>query len=257
MAHHVYSDIYYDVPGSSGNDCLTITGPDTADIDNCTFDLTAYPRTEQDEIISLVKGAQVRIRNSVIYGGIKAILAGNGDHPVEDSEFGRLEMQNCIIIGSGRRCPEAQDGVRVTMDQCWIADWGLDFDVRAFGAWAHKGASIKATNCIFTQLTSPSLVEWFLDHINHIGQAVNTYGLKALLNSRTYVSGFRRALTADSGGTVWGRNCYRNSPSVIVDGCDSWMSTEEAAIRAVTISAACGRPPQFALEYFDLVRSAQ
>lgn len=254
MAHNIFRNLVFDAADSCGGDCLTLFGPDdTTDVYNCTFDLSEVPTELQDEAISLVKGAKVNISDSIIVGSIKAILAGNGDHPEEDAECGRLEMQNCIILGAGRRCPEAQDGVRVYMKNCWIADWGLRFDTRAFGAWAHKNASITAVDCLFTQSVPATfdLMRWFTDHMNHIGQAVNDSGLSALFKAKTYVSGFRRGLTADDGGTVTAINCYRNSPKILIENCSGYMDYDSALNRALHIAARCGLPKEFVRDYFN------
>lgn len=252
MTRNIYRNLVFDSADSSGGDCLTLFGPDQTDIYNCTFDLSEAPVESQDEAISLVRGAKVCIHDSLIVGSIKAILAGNGEYPEEDAERGHLEMHNCIILGAGRRCPEAQDGVRVYMKNCWIADWGLRFDTRAFGAWAHKNASITAIDCLFTQSVPATfdMRRWVVDHMNHIGQAVNDSGFSALFKAKTYVSGFRRALTADDGGAVTASNCYRNSPKIIIENCSDYMDYDSALNRAVHITRRCGLDEAFVREYF-------
>ena len=138
-------------------DALTLV-EDTV-INCCIFDFRNIPLSEQDEIVSGVDGPKVTIRNSLFLGGIKAMLAGNGDHLINDSATARWDLENCIIIGSGRRCPEAQDGTIVTMRKCWIHNWGHTFDVRAFGAWAHRGGKILAFEDYATLINAyPGLV---------------------------------------------------------------------------------------------------
>lgn len=48
------------------------------------YDFRACPKVDQDEVLSGVDGAVVRLSGVVILGGIKAVLAGNGDHPGND-----------------------------------------------------------------------------------------------------------------------------------------------------------------------------
>lgn len=193
-----------------------------------------------------VDGADVRLSGVVILGGIKAILAGNGDHPGNDVRYARWELEDCVIIGSGRRCPEAQDGTTVTMRRCWVHDWGSTFDVRAFGAWAHRGARIIAEDCLFTQSQQSQLWPWGLDLFtvmmdmgNHIGQAVNDNGLGALLRPRTYLPGPCRGLTADTGGLTLATRCYRNRPWIRVDGCNNYIDRAAARDIITRIATSC------------------
>ncbi|WP_298032474.1 hypothetical protein [uncultured Desulfovibrio sp.] len=215
-------------PASPGEDGLTVYGPGGAvEIVGRVFDFRGVPAADQDEVISGVDGSVVRLRGCVILGGIKAMLAGNGDHPVADAAGAHWELSDCAIIGSGRRCPEAQDGVTVTMRRCWVHDWGRAFDVRAFGAWAHRGGRIMAEDCLFTQsagLLGLGLGNTLRDVANHIGQAVNDYGLSALLRPRTYLPGVCRGLTADTGGLALATRCYRNRRWIRVEGCNDFAS---------------------------------
>lgn len=82
----------------------------------------------------------------------KGVLWGNGDYP-ETDPGAELVLEDCIVRDIGRRAPEAQDGVRVLMRRCVIRNWGVRsrFTVRAFAAWAHDGASIRAEDCVFWQ----------------------------------------------------------------------------------------------------------
>lgn len=210
-------------------DALTLV-EDTA-IDRCIFDFRSIPLSEQDEIVSSVNGPKVTIRNSLFLGGIKAMLAGNGDHLINDSATARWELEDCVIIGSGRRCPEAQDGTTVTMRRCWVHNFGQVFDVRAFGAWAHRGGKILAEDCLFTQsggLLSLGVKNTVVDLGHHIGQAVNDEGLKALLWPKTYRPGVARGLTQDNEGTVLSSRCYKNKPWICVENCSSFMKKDEA-----------------------------
>lgn len=210
-------------------DALTLV-EDTV-IDRCIFDFRSVPLSEQDEIVSSVNGPKVIIRNSLFLGGIKALLAGNGDHLINDSATARWDLKNCVIIDSGRRCAEAQDCTVVTMRKCWVHNWGRVFDVRAFAAWAHRGGKILAEDCLFTQsggLLSLGIKNTVLDLCNHVGQAVNDEGLKALLWPKTYRPGITRGLTQDNEGVVLSSKCYKNKPWICVENCSSFMKKDEA-----------------------------
>lgn len=196
------------------------------------YDWRGCPVNTQDEVLSSVDGASVTLKGVLILGGIKAILAGNDDHPINDSKFGRWELEDCIIIGSGRRCPEVQDGVKLSMKRCWIHDWGQTFDVRAFGAWAHRGGCIVAEDCVFTQSSGRlglGLRNTLVDLGNHVGQAFNDHGWKALFQPGTYQLGISRGLTSDSGGSILATRCYRNHSWIRVDNCAEFLSYEEAS----------------------------
>lgn len=219
-------------PETPEGDGLVASGPRTVtDVRQRVYDWRACPKDIQDEIVSGVDGAVVRLSGVVILGGIKAILAGNGDHPINDIRHARWHMEDCVIIGAGRRCPEAQDGTTVTMRRCWVHDWGQAFDVRAFGAWAHRGGRIVAEDCLFTQSggrLALGLRNSLADVAKHIGQAVNDNGLAALLRPRTYLPGVCRGLTADTGGLVLATRCFRNRPWIRIDNCDPFMSRDAA-----------------------------
>lgn len=219
-------------PESPEGDGLVAIGPHRmTSVLLSTYDWRSCPVDTQDEVISGVNGARVLLRSVVILGGIKAILAGNGDHPGNDSDLGHWEIEDCVILGSGRRCPEVQDGVSLTMRRCWIHDWGRHFDTRAFGAWAHRGGRIIAEDCLFTQssgLLGLGLRNTVVDLANHIGQAVNDEGLPALLRPRTYLPGICRGLTADTGGFVLATRCYRNRSWIRLENCDPYISRSEA-----------------------------
>lgn len=227
------------------DDGLTVYGSSQqpTDVRQRVYDFRRYPKADQDEVLSGVDGAVVRLSGVVILGGIKAVLAGNGDHPGNDVSYAQWLLEDCVIIGAGRRCPEAQDGAMVTMRRCWIHDWGRTFDVRAFGGWAHRGARIIAEDCLFTQ---SELWPWGLDVLtaikdvgNHIGQAVNDHSLSAMLSPRTYLPGPCRGLTADTGGLVLATRCYRNRPWIKIDGCNNYIDRAAARQIVAQIEAVC------------------
>lgn len=232
-------------PAKPKEDGLTVYGSDLqpTEVRQRVYDFRGCPKADQDEVLSGVDGADVRLSGVVILGGIKAILAGNGDHPGNDVRAARWLLEDCVIIGAGRRCPEAQDGATVTMRRCWVHDFGQTFDVRAFGGWAHRGARITAEDCLFTQ---SDLWPWGLDVLtaisdlgNHIGQAVNDNGLAALLRPRTYMPGPCRGLTADTGGLVLATRCYRNRRWIKIDGCNRYIDRAAARQVVAQIESVC------------------
>lgn len=231
-------------PAAPGRDGVTVNGADrgVVEIRNCIFDFRECPRAEQDEVVSGVNGAVVRMHGCVILGGVKAVLAGNGDHPGEDMDHARWDLDRCFIMGAGRRCPEAQDGATVVMRRCWIHDWGRMFDVRAFGAWAHRGGRIVAEDCLFTRsggLLGLGLRNTLTDICGHVGQAVNDYGLRAALRPGNWLPGACRGLTADTGGLVLATRCYRNRRWIRIENCDGWLDRAGALEIALDIEAAC------------------
>ncbi len=249
-------------PAKPGEDGLTVYGHNQPTVvSQRVFDFRGCRPADQDEVLSGVDGAEVHLSGVVILGGIKAILAGNGDHPGSDVHYARWLLEDCVIIGAGRRCPEAQDGTTVIMRRCWIHNWGRAFDVRAFGAWAHRGARIIAEDCLFTQsggLFGLGLSNTVMDVANHIGQAVNDNGLAALLRPRTYLPGVCRGLTADTGGLVLATRCYRNRPWIRIDGCNNYI--DRAAARRIVERINAGMPcaaheklGQSVVELFDAV----
>lgn len=218
-------------PASEGGDGVTARGPGMTIISDRIFDFRAVPATEQDEVISGVDGAVMRLERCLILGGIKALLCGNGDHPGMDVRCARWEIEDCAILGAGRRCPEAQDGAVVSLRRCWIHDWGQAFDVRAFAGWAHRGGTITAEQVLFTQsrgLLGLGLLHTLRDVFNHAGQSVNDYGPTALLRPRSWMPGVMRGLTADTGGLVLAHDCWRNHRWIRVDNCNDWLDAEQA-----------------------------
>ena len=229
-------------PTTPGGDGIIASGPGHVTvISDKVFDWRDVPTSQQDEVISSKNGANVRIQRCLIIGGIKALLAGNGDHPGNDARYARWDLEDCVIMDAGRRCPEVQDGVELTMRRCWVHNWGRRFDVRAFAGWAHRGGKIVAEDCLFTQedgLFSLGLRDTMIDLANHVGQAINDQGLAALLRLRTYLPGVCRALTSDTGGLALATRCYRNRSWIQLENCDPYLSRAEAIKIAERIDAA-------------------
>lgn len=216
-----------------GNDAVTCFGPGETIIEDCVIDFRALSPDEQDEGISGVCGARVVLRRCLLLGCKKALLAGNGDHPEEDAAGAEWLIEDCVLLECGRRCPEAQDGTKVTMRRCWIHDWGNRFDERAFGAWARTGAYIYAEDCLFTQSGGRfSLGLWctLKDVFSHVGQAVSMYGIGGIFRARSWLPGVCRGLTADEDGRVKAVRCYRNKSWIRIDGCESYIDEEQATL---------------------------
>lgn len=229
-------------PTTPEGDGIVASGPGHVTIiSDKVFDWRDVPTSQQDEVVSSEDGATVFIQRCIIVGGIKALLAGNGDHPVNDSRFSRWELEDCVIMDAGRRCPEVQDCVELTMRRCWVHDWGRAFDVRAFGAWAHRGGRLVAEDCLFTQsgsIFSLGLRTTIADIFAHIGQAWNDEGLPGLLRWQTYLPGVCRGLTSSTGGLVLATRCFRNRPWIRIDNCDPFISRRDAIVIAEHIDAA-------------------
>lgn len=150
----VIEDVYITAPVSRGGDGITVYGSDgPVVIRNCTVDLGRWPLDKLDEGLSGVDGARAEARMTKVCRVGKGVLWGNGDYPESDAARGELLLEDCIVRDIGRRAPEAQDGVRVTMRRCVIRNWGIRsrFSVRAFASWAHDGASIRVEDCVFWQ----------------------------------------------------------------------------------------------------------
>ena len=226
----------------SGADLVTCRGDwpgKTWHYKNCVFDFRNVPLGDQDEAFSVVYGATATLENCVIIGAKKAILCGTGD----DGDWGgRLTMRNCLILGCGRRTPEAQQGYTVTMDRCWIHNWGIEetFDVRAFATWAHDDAKITITNCIYTRNSglgsndARDIAEW-------IGWYTNEYGVLAAVGKDRYgLSGSLRAIEKIGGGTIIAEHNYRNQDDFVTGGDTCWsMTKNEADALIAALEAIC------------------
>ena len=225
-----------------GGDMIFFSGPHSPDnpykhddfehliVRNCILDLRSVPLAQQDEAISGVCGANVEMHHTLVIGAKKAMLCGNGDWPEQDRAHGEWLINGCVFINCGRRCPEAQDGVRVTMRNSWVHDWGYPpFSVRAFGAWARTGASIIAENCLFTQSAFFRLPfkEFFDDVGGHFGEAWNDRPSKL----RDYLlPGLCRGLTAARGAHVEATSCYTNKRWIRLENSRSPIDRRAAGV---------------------------
>lgn len=195
----------------------------------CVFDFRTVPLNKQDELVDMIFRSHATFNSCLFIGGIKAVLVGNGDHPSADAFATYASFYNCAFINCGRRCPEVQDGAIANMSHCWIHNWGVDaFNVRAFGAWAHRGASLYIDNCIFTRTKGLGFKNYWIDKYKHIGQAVKQDGIAALFKPSTYISGKWRGLTCDTYGTAIANLCYRNDKRIIINKCDEYIDKAKA-----------------------------
>lgn len=206
---HISGEVFTSPSFDLGGDCVQVFGSDGYTlIDGCIFDLTGVPLSGQDEAVDLIKGARADIRHCVFIGCKKAVLAGNGDWPDEDAAGGRVSLSQCVFIGCGRRCPEAQDGVRAFMSECWVHNWGAGcFDVRTFGAWSHRGATLTVKDSLFSRTRGLTRWHWTVDHANHIGEAINDGTLLDIFSSTSWISGADRGLDYSGGGLGTSYGC--------------------------------------------------
>lgn len=231
MAQITISGHVFTGPKTDKEDILNLRGPDDVYIvQDCVFDMRPAI-FKQDEAIDGVEGAKINLRRCLFINCEKTLLAGNGDYPEQDAAGAQWDIEDCFFLNSGRRCPDAQDGTKVSMRRCWVHNWGQAFDERAFGAWARTGASIQAQDCLFTQsgsVLSLGLCRTIVDIFSHVGNCMNMYGPLQIFNPDSYLPGVCRGFTADSGGTVRAQNCYRNKSWIHVDNCSNFISAEQA-----------------------------
>lgn len=199
-------------------------------IRNCIIDLSGTSLDMMDEAVSFTWGSSGLVENCVIKGAGKLILCGSGDQDRRAlEEHKSVTFKNCILEDFSRRGPEVQCGMKVTLENCLIKNWGdpRRFLVRSFGAWAHDGGELIIRNCVFEQ--GGLLTRNFLsDLVSHIGQAVNDSGIKSLLTWEAWLPGRCRGATATAGGSITCENCYKNHWWVKVQNLKSKMSFDEA-----------------------------
>ena len=210
-------------------------------IQNCVVDLSDCDLDDIDEALGITYGSSANVKNCVFRGAGKLILCGCGDKDKIHLEEGKeVVFENCIFENFGRRGPEVQDGMNITLRNCLIRNWGDPdrFDTRNFAAWAHHGGSIVCENCIFWQDTKERPT-WqnIKDKANHIGQAVNYAGVKALFEKKTYIPGVERGLIQTNDGAVYAKNVYRNKSWIYLDNVESYMPVDEALSRIEQLEA--------------------
>lgn len=199
-------------------------------VHDCIIDMSEA--TDVDEAAAVTWGSSATFRRCVIRGAGKLFLCGSGNADKREKEEGKtVTLIDCILEDFGRRGPEVQCGMSVYMEHCLIRNWGDPdhCDVRNFGAWAHDYGQIYAVDCVFWQdgFFRP-IGQFFRDICNHIGQAVNDEGLKALLYPSTYLPGVCRGLTASDGGKCGGTHCFNNHWWIKMQNVDWKMDKNEA-----------------------------
>lgn len=218
------------IEGQDPPDALGFSKLNHWEVRNCIVDLTSWPQEKEDEAVGVTWGASATFTNCVIRGAAKNILCGCGDKDKIPLETGkRVEFNHCIIEDFCRRGPEVQDGMICVLRDCVIRNWGVGnkFDTRAFGAWAHKGGSIRAENCVFMNFGLPPFSRWFIDHWHHFWQCIKERGIRGLFHRDAYLSGYDRALTAGPDGHVEAFGCF--APGLVIDGHIGAYMTARAA----------------------------
>ena len=134
-----------------------------------------------------------------------------GGHGLDMSNGQDWLVEDCLIDLSACPLDQLDEAVRVMLRGCLIRNWGAPdrFDVRSFGAWAHRGGRIEAESCVFDQ---PCFWRgWHImvrDWLAHIGQSWNDEGLRGLLRPANWLPGVCRGLVATAGGQVRAANCH-------------------------------------------------
>ena len=234
----------------------TITAPDAGGhgldmsngqdwlVEDCLIDLSACPLDQLDEAVGVVWGSSAVFRRCVIRGAGKLVLCGSGDTDKLNVERGKTVIfEDCILEDFGRRGPEAQSGMRVMLRRCVIRNWGVRsrFTVRAFAAWAHDGASIRAEDCVFWQdrFLQAGLRGLAVDLANWIGWAWNRRDLNPL---HWLLPGVCRGLTSSQGGTVSAAHCYKNRWWIRLSGHEGPRMRKKDALDLVTyLESVCPR----------------
>ena len=208
-------------PPHIGADGVGLTSGNHWEIWDCIIDMTNVPDKAVDEAVGITWGCSANFHDCVIRGAGKLILCGCGDDEKRSLEEGRrVTFDHCLLENFSRRGPEVQDGMHCTLRSCVVRNWGfLDkFNVRAFGAWAHKGGSIEAVDCVFEQPGKYAPFNyWIKDHLAHLGQAFNDSKLFGIFSKNAWRSGFRRALTASAGGSVTAHHCRTNHKEIYIE----------------------------------------
>lgn len=233
IENKIVTTVHQDINGEwvDGIGCYT---DEQFTVRNCIVDLSNCDKDKTDEAFSFTWGASGLVENCVFIGTPKLILLASGDEESKPFEYGKTTtFRNCIFSDFCRRGPEAQNGMRVVLENCLIYNWGQSkdrFSVRSFASWAHgDGSSIKAVNCIFKQ-TRFWAGNFWQDFIGHLGQAVNDSGLfKGVFSKAAWQPGVCKALVATDGGSVAAENCYKNHWWIDIENCDGYMSEQEAA----------------------------
>lgn len=201
---------------------------------NCIIDLSECDLDKIDEATGITWGSSATFENCIFEGAGKLVLCGSGDKDKAEVENNKTVLfKDCIFRNFGRRGPEVQCGMKVTLQNCLIQNWchAERFTVRGFAAWAHgKGSSIYAESCIFIQDEGYTGNYW-KDKIGHIGQAFNDSGICGLFSMEAWRAGKKRGLVGTAGGSVKAINCYTNPSWIVLQNHNFSMKESEAIKR--------------------------
>lgn len=201
-------------PADLGGDGLHLCDGHHYIIEDSIVDFSALPLEVMDEAVGVSWGSSAELRRCLVRGAGKLFLCGSGDADKASLEDGRtVELVECVLEDAGRRLPEVQAGMAVTLYRCLVRNWGCPtrHTVRDFGAWAHNGGSLVAVDTVFWQdgFWRP-LPQMLADMANHLGQAVNDEGLAGLLKPRNWLPGVCRGLTETDTGRAYALRCWSN-----------------------------------------------
>lgn len=215
----VFENLYIHAPNSQG-DGLTLCDGNSHTVRNCLIDLASHDIADIDEAIGITWGSSAIVEDCVFRSAGKLALCGSGDKDKAALELGKkVVFRNCLFENFGRRGPEVQCGMQVVLENCVIRQWAAPsrFSVRSFGAWAHgEGTSLIAENCVFDQ-EKYHFRHFLTDLANHIGQAFNDGGWRALFTRHAWTPGICRGLTASDGAIAVARNCWATQPWIVLD----------------------------------------
>ncbi|MBQ7607486.1 MAG: hypothetical protein IJU76_05900 [Desulfovibrionaceae bacterium] len=200
-------------------------------VHDCIIDLSGHGLDDMDEAVAITWGASAVFKRCWIRGAGKLILCGSGDEDKESLEYAKTVLfEDCLLEDFGRRGPEVQGEMCVTLQGCVIRNWGdpSRFSVRNFAVWAHHNGAIDVLHCVFWQdgFWRP-LKQMILDLANHIGQAYNDDGILSLFKASTYLPGVCRGVTQNR-GIVCCWNCYKNHWWIRLEGNTNAMSKDDA-----------------------------
>ena len=217
-------------PAYTPNDGLGIYDGHEYLVHDCIIDLSGVDVV--DEVAAVTWGSSATFKRCWIRGGCKLFLCGSGDEDKRSVEDGKtVAFTDCILEDFGRRGPEVQAGMSVTMHDCLIRNWGDPdfFDVRSFAGWAHDDGQLDLYSCVLWQdKFARPLGQFFTDLANHIGQAIVDDGLIAIFFPSSYLPGVCRGLMASDGGSVSAQHCYSNHWWIRIQCLDGKMDSDEA-----------------------------
>jgi len=153
MSTYTYEGKTFNTVDPVHRDVLPLCGANHWVLRNCTIDATGLPC---DEALSVTWGASAELYNCTIKGAAKLVLCGSGDADHLADERGKTVLfSNCVFSNFGRRAPEVQSSMVVTLRDCTISDWGTPFDTRTFAAFTHSGGTLVVENLTYSPPSLP------------------------------------------------------------------------------------------------------